>query len=162
MANKSRAKKPTTSRSPETKIIRELAKILDAENLSEIEMEKGDLRLRVTRQLTGGVPMTVAAPVTAPAAAAPVAAEAAPKTKPADEAGAVTSPMVGTVYLRSNPDADPFFKVGDSVKVGDTVLLVEAMKTFNPIKATSSGTVTKILVEDGQPVEFGEALLVIS
>ncbi len=156
------AKKPTTSRSPETKLIRELAKILDAENLSEIEMEKGDLRLRVTRQLTGGVPMAAVAPAAAPVIAAPVAAEITADANPADEAGAVTSPMVGTVYLRSNPDADPFFKVGDSVKEGDTVLLVEAMKTFNPIKATSSGTVTKILVEDGQPVEFGEALLVIS
>ena len=156
------AKKPTTSRSPETKLIKELAKILDAENLSEIEMEKGDLRLRVTRQLSGGVPMAAAVPVAAPVAAAPVIAEAAPDTNPADEAGAVTSPMVGTVYLRSNPDADPFVKVGDSVKEGDTVLLVEAMKTFNPIKATSSGKVTEILVEDGQPVEFGEALLVIS
>lgn len=164
MANKprtsqTRAKKPTTSRSPETKLIKELAKILDTENLSEIELEKGDLRLRVTRQLTGGVPM-VAAPLAAPVTAAP-AAEVVPDN-PADEAGAVTSPMVGTVYLRSNPDSDPFFKVGDSVKEGDTVLLIEAMKTFNPIKAPSSGTVTKILVEDGQPVEFGEALLVIS
>ena len=156
------AKKPTTSRPPETKLIKELAKILDAENLSEIEMEKGDLRLRVTRQLSGGVPMAAAVPVAAPVAAAPVIAEATPDTNPADEAGAVTSPMVGTVYLRSNPDSDPFVKVGDSVKEGDTVLLVEAMKTFNPIKATSSGKVTKILVEDGQPVEFGEALLVIS
>lgn len=157
------AKKPTNSRSPETKLIRELAKILDAENLSEIEMEKGDLRLRVTRQLTGGVPMTaMAAPVAAPTAAAAPVAEVAADTNSADEAGAVTSPMVGTVYLRSNPDADPFVKVGDSVKSGDTVLLIEAMKTFNPIKATNSGRVKKILVEDGQPVEFGEALLVIS
>ena len=160
------AKKPTTSRSPETKLIRELAKILGAENLSEIEMEKGDLRLRVTRQLSGGVPSAVAAPVAAPISAAPIAppiaAETGAEANAADEAGAVTSPMVGTVYLRSNPDADPFVKVGDSVKAGDTVLLIEAMKTFNPIKATSAGKVTKILVEDGQPVEFGEALLVVS
>lgn len=159
MANNSRANKPTSSRSSETKLIKELAKILDAENLSEIEMEKGDLRLRVSRQLSGGVPMAAALPVAA--APAPVA-EVVADTNPADEAGAVTSPMVGTVYLRSNPDADPFAKVGDNVKEGDTVLLIEAMKTFNPIKATSSGKVTKILVEDGQPVEFGEALLVIS
>lgn len=155
------AKKPTTTRSPETKLIRELAKILDAENLSEIEMEKGDLRLRVTRQLTGGVPMAVAAPVAAPITVA-AAVEAAVDVNPADEPGAVTSPMVGTVYVRSNPDSDPFVKVGDSVKEGETVLLIEAMKTFNPIKATSSGKITKVLVEDGQPVEFGEALLVIS
>ena len=155
------AKKPTTSRSPETKLIKELAKILDDENLSEIEMEKGDLRLRVSRQLSGGIPMAAAVPVAAPVAAA-LAAEVVADTNPADEAGAVTSPMVGTVYVRSNPDSDPFVKVGDSVKEGDTVILIEAMKTFNPIKATSTGTVTKILVEDGQPVEFGEALLVIS
>ncbi len=164
--SQTRAKKPTTSRSPETKLIKELAKILDAENLSEIEMEKGDLRLRVTRQLMGGVPVAAAFPAAAPVgtsvAVSPVAAEAAIDVNPADEAGAVTSPMVGTVYLRSNPDADPFAKVGDSVKEGDTILLIEAMKTFNPIKATSSGKVAKILVEDGQPVEFGEALLVIS
>lgn len=161
MANKPRANKPTSTRSPETKLIRELAKILDAENLSEIEMEKGDLRLRVTRQLTGGVPMTASAPVAAQAAA-PTAVEVTSGANLADEAGAVTSPMVGTAYLRSNPDADPFVKVGDSIKAGDTVLLIEAMKTFNPIKAENSGTVTKILIEDGQPVEFGEALLVIS
>jgi len=153
------AKKPTNSRSPETKLIRELAKILDAENLSEIEMEKGDLRLRVTRQLSGGVPVAATVPASAPVIPSPAAVDDA---KPADEAGAVTSPMVGTVYLRSSPDADAFFKVGDSVKAGDTVLLIEAMKTFNPIKATNSGTVKSILVEDGQPVEFGEALLVIS
>jgi len=153
------AKKPTNSRSPETKLIRELAKILDAENLSEIEMEKGDLRLRVTRQLSGGVPMAAAVPTLAPVISPPAAVD---DSNPADQAGAVTSPMVGTVYLRSSPDADAFVKVGDSVKAGDTVLLIEAMKTFNPIKATNSGTVKSILVEDGQPVEFGEALLVIS
>jgi acetyl-CoA carboxylase biotin carboxyl carrier protein len=155
------AKKPTNNSSPDTKLIRELAKILEAENLSEIEMEKGDLRLRVSRQLSGGAPMATI-PVAAPVTAAPAAVEAASDTTPADEAGAVTSPMVGTVYLRSNPDSDPFIRVGESVKAGDTVLLIEAMKTFNPIKATNSGKVTKILVEDGQPVEFGEALLVIS
>ncbi len=155
------SQKTTKSRSPETKLIRELAKILDAENLSEIEMEKGDLRLRVTRQLSGGVPMAAIAAPVAQAAAAPAAAETK-DTSPADAAGAVTSPMVGTVYVRSSPDADAFFNVGDKVKAGETVLLVEAMKTFNPIKAPNSGTLTKVLVEDGQPVEFGEALLVIS
>ncbi|MBL4854835.1 MAG: acetyl-CoA carboxylase biotin carboxyl carrier protein [Robiginitomaculum sp.] len=154
--------KTPKSLSPETKLIRELAKILDAENLSEIEMEKGDLRLRVTRQLAGGVPMAaVAAPMAQPAAA-PVAAVETADANPADEAGAVTSPMVGTVYVRSSPDSDAFFNVGDKIKAGDTVLLVEAMKTFNPIKAPNSGTLKKVLVEDGQPVEFGEALLVIS
>ncbi|PHS40241.1 MAG: acetyl-CoA carboxylase biotin carboxyl carrier protein subunit [Robiginitomaculum sp.] len=156
------SKKPTKNHSPETKIIRELARILDDENLSAIEMEKGDLRLRVTRQLSGGVPVAALA---APSLAQPVAAAPPLETKdtnPADEAGAVTSPMVGTVYVRSSPDADAFFNVGDTIKAGETVLLIEAMKTFNPIKAPNGGTLTKILVEDGQPVEFGEALLVIS
>jgi len=154
-------RKSTKTNSPETKLIRELAKILDDENLSEIEMEKGDLRLRVTRQLAGGVPVAaVAAPV---AQSVPTAAPSeTPDADPADDAGAVTSPMVGTVYVRPSPDSDAFFNVGDKVKAGDTVLLIEAMKTFNPIKAPNSGTVTKVLVEDGQPVEFGEALLVIS
>ncbi len=162
MTSKSRAKKPTNSRTSETKLIKELAKILDAENLSEIEMEKGDLRLRVTRQLSGGIPIAAAPPLVAPVAPTTSIAEPTKDAHLADDADAITSPMVGTVYLRSNPDADPFVKVGDSVKQGDTVLLIEAMKTFNPIKAETSGTVSKILVEDGQPVEFGEALLVIS
>ena len=154
--------KPSTKKSniSETKLIRELAKILQDTDLSEIEMEKGDLRLRVAR-------ISASAPVVhtvAPAAIAPtpVAATATPETPPVDDANAVKSPMVGTAYIRPSPDADPFFKVGDSVKAGDTLLLIEAMKTFNPIKAEKSGTVSAILVEDGQPVEFGEALLVIT
>ncbi len=160
------AKKTVSTTSPkgteETRLIRDLAKILDAEGLSEIEMEKGDLRLRVTRQLTTGfasapLPPAPLAPPT------PQSAQAAqPEDESADEAGAVTSPMVGTVYVRPSPDDEPFVKVGDRVKAGQTVLLVEAMKTFNPIKAVKAGTVSRILIEDGQPVEFGEALLVIS
>jgi acetyl-CoA carboxylase biotin carboxyl carrier protein len=106
----------------------------------------------------------MAAPVAAPAAA-PVAAPAA-ETAPAGEtksaAGAVTSPMVGTAYLRPSPDADAFKNVGDAVKEGETILLVEAMKTFNPITAPKSGTLTEMLVDDAQPVEYGEALFVIS
>ncbi len=162
------AKKTTKNQSPETKIIRELARILDDENLSEIEMEKGDLRLRVTRQSGGGAvaafappPAPAAPPVATPATPTPATLETKDATA-SDEAGAVTSPMVGTVYVRSSPDADAFFKVGDKIKAGETVLLVEAMKTFNPIKAPTSGTLKKVLVEDGQPVEFGEVLLVIS
>ncbi len=151
---------PKTS-SSETRLIRELAQILDEENLSEIEMEKGDLRLRVTRQMSG-VQAMVPAPATA--APAPVTAPAqGSEAQPEDDlSGAVTSPMVGTVYLKPSPDDEPFVKVGDEVKAGETVLLVEAMKTFNPIKAPNAGVVRKILVEDGQPVEFGEALLIVS
>ncbi len=158
------AKKPSQKENPETKLIRDLAKILDKENLTEIEMEKGDLRLRVTRQTNASAVVAAPAPIAAP----PVAqveqspASAATADSVADTKNAITSPMVGTVYLRPSPEDDVFFKVGDKVKTGDTLLLVEAMKTFNPIKAEKSGVVKEILVEDGQPVEFGEALLIIS
>ncbi|NNC36908.1 MAG: acetyl-CoA carboxylase biotin carboxyl carrier protein [Acidimicrobiales bacterium] len=158
------AQKPGKTSAVETKLIRELAKILNDTDLSEIEMEKGDLRLRVARG-TGPVTVAHAAPAPTPAAASTPAAqpsEAAPApAAPADNPNAVKSPMVGTAYVRPSPDKDPFVNVGDKVKEGDTVLLVEAMKTFNPIKAPRSGTVTEILVQDAQPVEFGEALIII-
>jgi len=150
-------KKPSS----ETKLLRELAKILDEENLSEIEMEKGDLRLRVSRQISS---VQAVAPV--PTSMAPAVNAASPEVEVTDDendlTGVVMSPMVGTVYLKPSPDDEAFVKIGDEVKVGETILLVEAMKTFNPIKANQSGVVRKIMVEDGQPVEFGEALLVIS
>ncbi len=153
------AAKSTKSAGTETKLVRELAKILNDTGLTEIEMEKGDLRLRVAKG-------TNAVAMAAPLAAAPIAA-AAPAAAPADapaapnDDNAVKSPMVGTVYTRPSPEDDAFVSVGDSVKAGDTILLIEAMKTFNPIKAPASGKITKVMVEDGQPVEFGEALLVI-
>jgi len=157
------AAKSTKSAGTETKLVRELAKILNDTGLTEIEMEKGDLRLRVakgTNAVAVSAPVAAAAPLAgAPIATASAAAPAEP-TVSTDE-GAVKSPMVGTVYTRPSPDDDAFVSVGDSVKAGDTILLVEAMKTFNPIKAPASGKITKIMVEDGQPVEFGEALLVI-
>jgi acetyl-CoA carboxylase biotin carboxyl carrier protein len=146
------------------KLVRELADILRDTELTEIEVERGDLRLRVARTLTAApVQQVMAAPVAAPApAAAPAAAPASPASSDSDApANATPSPMVGTVYVRPNPDADAFFNVGDAVKEGDTVLLVEAMKTFNPIIAPKSGKLTAMLVDDGQPVEFGEALFVI-
>lgn len=158
------AQKPSKSSGVETKLIRELAKILNDTDLSEIEMEKGDLRLRVAR---ASGPVTLAhaqAPVAAPAAAGPAPAAAEPdggKQPPADDPNAVKSPMVGTAYTRPSPDKDPFVNVGDTVKEGDTILLIEAMKTYNPIKAPKSGTVTDILVQDAQAVEFGESLIII-
>ncbi len=144
-------------------LVRELAKMVAETDLSEIEVEKGDLRIRVVRRVEV-VAMQVAGP--APAAAAvpqPVAAlaPAAAPAKPAANPGAVPSPMVGTAYRRPSPDAKPFVEIGTKVAVGDKLLLVEAMKTFNEIVAPRAGTVTAIFVEDGQPVEFGEALLVI-
>jgi acetyl-CoA carboxylase biotin carboxyl carrier protein len=154
--------KTTKNSGIETKLIRELAKILNDTDLSEIEMEKGDLRLRVARG-TGPVTVTHAAPAAAPvvAAASAPAESAAPVASAEDNPNAVKSPMVGTAYTRPSPDKDAFFNVGDKVKEGETVLLIEAMKTFNPIKAPRSGTVKEILVQDAQAVEFGEALIII-
>lgn len=152
--------KPASAFDP--KLVRELADILRETELTEIEVERGDLRLRVARTLTAApVQHVMAAPAAAPSTAAPAAPPApAPDGKEAP-VNATPSPMVGTVYIRPNPDADPFFKVGEPVKEGDTILLIEAMKTFNPIIAPKSGKLTSMLVDDGQPVEFGEALFVI-
>lgn len=142
-------------------MVRELAQLLNETDLTEIEVEKGDLRVRVARTVSQTVlaPMqaapaaAAAAPVAAPAASEPVVAAAHP--------GAVPSPMVGTAYRRPSPDARPFVEVGSVVKAGERLLLVEAMKTFNDIVAPRAGTVIAIMVEDGQPVEYGEPLLVI-
>lgn len=143
-------------------LVRELAQLLNETDLSEIEVEKGDLRVRVARTISATVQVPMAA---APVAAAPAAiAVSAPldATKPAAaHPGAVTSPMVGTAYRRPSPEAKPFVEIGSEVKAGERVLLVEAMKTFNDIVAPRAGKVTAILVEDGQPVEYGEPLLVI-
>jgi len=145
------------------KLVRELADILRDTELTEIEVERGDLRLRVARTITAApVQQVMAAPAAAPAAVAAPPASAAPvESGNSAPANATPSPMVGTVYIRPNPDADVFFKVGSPVKEGDTVLLIEAMKTFNPITAPKSGKLSAMLVDDGQPVEFGEALFVI-
>ena len=145
--------------------IRELAGILEETGLTEIEIEKNEVRLRVSRQ--GGASQVVAAAPAPAVAAAPAAAAApvaaAPAASPgaADHPGAVKSPMVGTAYLSPSPGAEPFIKEGGSVAEGQTIMIVEAMKTMNPITAPRSGSVTKILVSDAQPVEFDEALLII-
>lgn len=144
-------------------LVRELAQLLNETDLSEIEVEKGDLRVRVARTLTATVQVPVAsAPAAVAAAPAVVAAAASLDPKGAvAHPGAVTSPMVGTAYRRPSPEAKPFVEIGQEVKAGERVLLVEAMKTFNDIVAPRAGKVTAILVEDGQPVEYGEPLLVI-
>jgi acetyl-CoA carboxylase biotin carboxyl carrier protein len=148
-------------------LVRELAKLIADTDLTEIEVEKGDLRIRVARQVTI-VPATVHVPVQAPASAVaappagiPGAAPGANRTEVANHPGTLTSPMVGTAYRRASPDAKAFVEVGSVVKAGDKVLLVEAMKTFNEILAPRAGMITAVLVEDGQPVEYGEPLLVI-
>ena len=141
-------------------LVRELAELLNQTDLTEIEVEKGDLRVRVARNIS----TTVQVPAAAPMMAMPVAAATAAPTeaKPtAAHPGAVPSPMVGTAYRRPSPDAKPFVEIGSVVKQGERILLVEAMKTFNDIVAPRAGKVTAIMVEDGQPVEYGEPLLVI-
>ena len=147
-------------------LVRELATLIADTDLSEIEVEKGDLRIRVARMVTAAVTVPVAAPAAvAPApvvAPPPTASEAAAAAKPgAPDPGAVLSPMVGSAYRRPSPDAKPFVEVGSKVQAGEKVLLIEAMKTFNEIVAPRAGTVTAIFVEDGTPVEYGEPLLVI-
>jgi len=148
-------------------LIHELAELLDKSTLSEIEVEEDDFRIRVAREITGTANYAVAAApaVAAPApTSAPVAAptaEAAAPAAAADHPGAIKAPMVGTAYTSPSPDADAFIKVGDSVKEGDTVMIIEAMKVMNNIAAPKSGTVKEILVSDSQPVEFGEVLCVI-
>ncbi len=152
----------------DVKLVRELAKMLDATNLTEIEVADGDRRIRVARK-----PAAQNATYAAPVAAAPVAAPApvaAAALAPAAEApaaagpqpGTVKSPMVGTCYLTPEPEAPAFVSVGDSVKAGQTLLIVEAMKVMNPITAPTAGTVKAILVENGQPVEYDQPLIVVA
>ncbi len=139
-------------------LIRDLAKLLDETSLNEIEIEQGGLRVRVAR--SGGVTAAAPPPPPVPAAAPPPSSEPAVAEKAGP--GLVTSPMVGTAYYASSPGAEPFAKVGDTVSKGQTLLIVEAMKTMNQIPAPIAGTVTEVLVENGQPVEFGEPLMRIS
>ena len=161
------ASTPKKTASTDTKLVRELAKILNDTGLTEIEMEKGSLKIRVAKgggqivQAMAAAPAPVAAPAAPAAQSQPVAAPTTKKDAAAHP-GAAKSPMVGTVYTRPSPDADSFVKVGDKVKEGDTIVLIEAMKTFNPITATKSGKIEEILVEDAQPVEFGEVLFIIA
>ena len=161
------AGKTTSRKTSETKLIKELAEILNETELSEIEMRKGDLKIRVSKHsgqtVSVAAPAMAAAPAAAPAPAA--SANEAETTAPAPDAsthpGAVKSPMVGTAYVRPSPDAEPFVNEGQSVSEGDTVLLVEAMKTFNPITAPKSGVIKQVLVQDATPVEYGEPLFII-
>ena len=149
----------TGSMQVDTDLVRELAAMLNDTGLSEIEVEDGERKIRVSRNMTAIAAPMMAAPVAA--AAAPAPAAAAPSA-PAISANAMKSPMVGTAYLTPEPDAAPFVSVGQQVKAGDTVMIIEAMKVMNPIVAATSGTVTEILVESGQPVEFDQPLLVIA
>jgi acetyl-CoA carboxylase biotin carboxyl carrier protein len=142
----------------DTKLVRELAELLNDTGLSEIEVEDGDRKIKVARTINAvaAAPVAVAAPAAAPAPVLP--AEAAPAAIPAN---ALKSPMVGTAYLTPEPGAAPFVSVGDKVSAGATLLIVEAMKVMNPITAPNGGTVKAVFVESGQPVEFDQPLMVI-
>lgn len=148
----------------DTKTISKLAEILDKNQLSGLNYEDENCKISLTRELSCGyVPSYSPAPITpAPAISAPVQVE---ETKDEEDysnsPNAVKSPMVGVVYLSSNPNSPTYVKEGDTVASGDTVCLIEAMKTFNPVKAHKSGRVTKVLVETGEPVEYGEPLIII-
>ena len=145
---------------PSSKTIKELAELLSETGLTEIEVEAGDIRIKVARQgtaVSAVVPQVAAAP--APVEAAPEPKEVAPA--PADHPGGVKSPMVGTAYLAPEPGSANFVKVGDTVSEGQTILIVEAMKTMNPISAPRAGKVTQILISNEQPVEFDEVLMII-
>jgi acetyl-CoA carboxylase biotin carboxyl carrier protein len=144
--------------SDDSALIRELALLLDETSLTEIEIERAGLRVRVARNVS------IAASVPSnpqPAASLPAAAAAADVADMAKHPGMVPSPMVGTAYWASEPGAKPFIEVGSKVMVGQTLLIIEAMKTMNQIPSPRAGTVTQILIEDGQPVEFGEPLVII-
>ncbi|WP_339026585.1 acetyl-CoA carboxylase biotin carboxyl carrier protein [Bradyrhizobium symbiodeficiens] len=147
--------------SEDSALVRELALLLDETSLTEIEIERAGLRLRVARNISVAATMPMqmaAAPAALPAASAAPAAAGPDLSK---HPGAVSSPMVGTAYWSPEPGAKPFIEVGNKVSVGQTLLIIEAMKTMNQIPSPRAGTVTQILVEDGQPVEYGEPLVII-
>ena len=157
---------------PDSQVIKDLAELLNATGLTEIEIESGGMRIKVAR--SGGqattayvpAPPPVEKPVAAPAEAqattgATASSESAPAEDPATHPGAVKSPMVGTAYLSPEPDAAAFIKVGDTVSEGQTLLIVEAMKTMNPITAPRAGKITQIIVQNEQPVEFDQPLVII-
>ncbi len=142
--------------------VRELAEMLSETGLSEIEVEDGERKIRVSRAVAAAAPVAFAAPAPVAGAAPAAAPASAPAPAPAaDLAGAVKSPMVGTAYLAPEPGAADFISIGKAVKEGDTLLIIEAMKVMNPIAAPKSGTITQILIENAQPIEFDQPLVVI-
>jgi acetyl-CoA carboxylase biotin carboxyl carrier protein len=160
MARQPEEKTAAKSKSDDNSLIRELALLLDETNLTEIEIERAGLRVRVARNSTMAVSMPA---VYAGVAASAPALAAAPLAiaELAKHPGVVPSPMVGTAYWASEPGAKPFIEVGAKVSIGQTLVIIEAMKTMNQIPSPRAGVVTQILVEDGQPVEFGEPLVII-
>jgi len=151
---------PKVAAAFDTRLVRQLADILNDTGLSEIEVERDGLKVRVAKTLTAATTVIAQAPAPQVAAAPPPAATA-PTPAPTYAGEVVKSPMVGTVYLQPQPGAAPFARIGDTVSAGQTLLLVEAMKTMNPITAPKAGKIVEFLVGDAQPVEFGEPLVVI-
>ena len=162
MASKPDTKPAANFKSDDSALIRELALLLDETSLTEIEIERAGLRVRVARNISIAASMPANFQQAASAPAAPIASVApAAIADLAKHPGVVPSPMVGTTYSSPEPGAKPFIEVGTKVSVGQTLLIIEAMKTMNQIPSPRAGTVTQILVEDGQPVEFGEPLVII-
>lgn len=159
--SKSADKPSAKSTSSDSALIRELALLLDETSLTEIEIERAGLRVRVARNITMTAAVPAAYQAAAPVAAGAPAAAAAAGADLAKHPGVVPSPMVGTAYWSPEPGAKPFIEVGSKVTAGQTLLIIEAMKTMNQIPSPRAGTVTQLLVEDGQPVEFGEPLVII-
>lgn len=158
MARQPDDKTAAKSKSDDSALIRELALLLDETNLTEIEIERAGMRVRVARNISIAAAVPPSFQPAAPAPATPAPSAVADIAK---HPGVVPSPMVGTAYWASEPGAKPFIEVGTKVSVGQTLLIIEAMKTMNQIPSPRAGTVTQILVEDGQPVEFGEPLVII-
>ena len=162
MARQPEGKSTDKVSSDDSALIRELALLLDETSLTEIEIERAGLRVRVARNVSIAAAVPAAIPMAGPAvAAASAAAAAAAVADLSKHPGVVPSPMVGTAYWAPEPGAKPFIEVGSKVSAGQTLLIIEAMKTMNQIHSPRAGTVTQILVEDGQPVEFGEPLVII-
>jgi acetyl-CoA carboxylase biotin carboxyl carrier protein len=162
MASKPDNKSAANFKSDDSALIRELALLLDETSLTEIEIERAGLRVRVARNISIAASMPANFQPTPSASAGPIASVTpAAIADLAKHPGAVPSPMVGTTYSSPEPGAKPFIEVGTKVSVGQTLLIIEAMKTMNQIPSPRAGTVTQILVEDGQPVEFGEPLVII-
>lgn len=145
----------------DTALIETLAELLQRTGLTEIELAEGDSRIRVVQAPRPVLAPVAALPAATPAAAPAVIDQAGPQTAPEDHPGAVRAPMVGTVYLTPEPGAQPFVTLGTEVREGQTLLIIEAMKVMNPIRASRSGRIAKLLVANGDPVEYGELLLII-
>lgn len=167
MSNPKAAAESGDPQAIDTRMVRKLADILKDTGLTEIEVESGGLKIRVAREVTvqhmaaPAIHQVAAAPMAAAPAPAAAVAAVAEAAAPAHNGETIKSPMVGTIYLQATPGSDPFIKVGQTVTQGQTLLIVEAMKTMNPIPAPKAGKIVEILVADAQPVEFGEPLVII-